>query len=184
LNTTTKNLIFLFLLSCALILPACGSNEVKSDKVPETDLKSSNQTIAPPMVSATADITPTVINTYTKHTGLTKHHVHSHMVKEPIMAATTPLVSHILTPITTPANFTIDNEASQKKSNSHWPLILAGAALVAALGFYFWTKKTSPHKNFPLPPMGGLSPIGGFTATRNKVRPEAKKRSIWTKKVF
>lgn len=186
MNTATKNLIFIVLLSCTLILPACGGKEVKSEKVPETDLKSSDQTIAPPMVSMTStDIaTSTVVNTYTKHTSLIKHHAHRHAVKEPIMAAITPLVSHISIPVTTPANFTIDNETTQKKSSSHWPLIVAGVALVAALGFYFWTKKASRRKNFPLPPMGGLSPVGGFTALRNKVQPETKKRSIWTKKVF
>lgn len=186
MNTATKNLTFIFLLSCTLILPACGGKEVKSEKVPETDLKSTDQTIAPPMVSITSTdmATPTVVNTYTKHTGLIKHHAHHHAVKEPIMAAITPLVPHISTPVPTPVNFTIDNEATQKKSSSHWPLIVAGIALAAALGFYFWTKKASPHKDFPLPPMGGLSPVGGFTAMRNKVQPEIKNRSIWTKKLF
>ena len=186
MNTATKNLIFIFLLSCTLILPACGGKEVKSEKAPETDLKSSDQTITPPMVSITSTdmATPTVVNTYTKHTSFIKHHTHRHAVKEPIMAAITPAAPHISTPLPTPVNFTIDNETTQKKSSSHWPLIVAGIALAAALGFYFWTKKTSSHKNFPLPPMGGLSPVGGFTAMRNKVQPETKKRSIWTKKLF
>ncbi len=186
LNTATKNLIFIFLLSCTLALSACGSKEVKSEKVPETDLKSGDQTIAPPMVSMTSTdmATPTVVNTYTRHTSFIKHHTHHHAVKEPIMAASTPLVPHTSTPVTTPVNFTIDNETTQKKSSSHWPLIVAGIALAAALGFYFWTKKTSPRKDFPLPPMGGLSPVGGFTAMRNKVQPETKKSSFWAKKLF
>jgi hypothetical protein len=187
LNTATKNLIFIFLLSCALALPACGSKEVKSEKVPETDLKSSDQTITPSMVSMTSTdmATPTVVNTYTKHASLIKHHTHHHAVKEPIMAASAPLIPpHISTPVTTPVNFTIDNETTQKKSASHWPLIVAGVALAAALGFYFWTKKTSSHKDSPLPPMGGLSPVGGFTAIRNKVQPETKKWSVWTKNLF
>lgn len=188
MNTATKNLIFIFLLSCTLILPACGGKEVKSEQVPETDLKSSDQTVAPPMVSMTSTdmATPTVVNTYTKHTSLIKRHAHHHPVKEPIMAmaASTPVFTHIPTPVTTPVNFTIDNETAQKKSGSHWPLIVAGVALAAALGFYFWTKKTSSHKDFPLPPMGGLSPVGGFTAMRNKVQPETKKQSIWTKRLF
>lgn len=184
----------LLLLSSAFIFPACGSKEVKSQKVPETVLKPSTPVIVPPMVSitatATAVPTPTIANaaastnTYVKHTSLIKHHIHSHTVKVPIMAAATPLISPVSTPITTLTNFTTENETPHKKSNSNLLLILAGVVLVAALGFYFWTKKAPPHNDFPLPPMGGLSPVGGFTAMRNKVRTETQKKSIWTKKVF
>ena len=100
------------------------------------------------------------------------------------MAAITPLVSPIPTGIPTPINFTATTETTPKKSGSHWPLILAIIALLAAIGFYLWTKKAPPHNDFPLPPMGGLSPVGGFTAMRNKVKQENKKKSLWNKKVF
>jgi hypothetical protein len=189
LNSTTKNLVLLLLLSATLILPACGSKEVKSEKVPETVLKSNTDTIAPPMTLMTETSTPTVVasvwvNAYTKHTKLAKHHSHSHAVKEPIMAAATPLVLPKSTPVTTPINFATDNETPKKKSGSHWFLILSGLVLVAALGYYFWTKKAPPQNNYPLPPMGGLSPIGGFSATKTKFHTEAKKQSIWTKKTL
>ncbi len=205
MNTITKNLIFLLLLSIALVLPACGNQEVKSEKLSETVLKSSTQTSAPPIVfitattatpTATVIFTPTAIttavtnaslpetHTYTKQASPVKHHVRLHALKIPMIAAITPLASRVSTPIATPANFTTDNEMTRKKSATHWPLIVAGAALVVALGFYFWTKKAPPHDDFPLPPMGGLSPVGGYTAMRNKVQPEIKKQSIWTKKIF
>jgi hypothetical protein len=180
LNSTTKNLVLLLLLSATFILPACGSKEVKSEKVPETVLKSNTDTIAPPVTLMTETSTPTVVasvwvNAYTKHTKLTRHHSHSHAVKEPIMAAATPLVLPKSTPVTTPINFSTDNETPKKKSGSHWFLILSGLVLVAALGYYFWTKKAPPQNNYPLPPMGGLSPVGGFNAMRNKIRTETKK---------
>jgi hypothetical protein len=185
------------LLSGSFIFPACGNKEVKSEKAPETVLKSNAETLAPPMalISETATVvaTPTIVNAstwvnaYTKHTKLIKHHTHSHTVKEPIMAAAiplTPLVSPTPTPITTPINFTTDIEIPKKKSNSHWFLILSGLVLIAALGYYFWTKKAPSQNNSPLPPMGGLSPIGGFTVIQNKIRSKTKKRSISTKKIF
>jgi hypothetical protein len=188
LNTITKNLVLLLLLSGPFILPACGSKEVKSEKVPETVLNSNTNTIAPPMTLMTETPTPTVVasvwvNAYTKHTKLAKHHSHSHVIKAPIMAAATPLVLPKTTPVNTPISFTTDSETPKKKSSSHWFLILSGLVLIAALGYYFWTKKTPPQNNYPLPPMGGLSPVGGFTAMRNKIRSE-KKQSIWTKKIF
>jgi len=188
LNTVTKNLLLLLLLSGAFILPACGNKEVKSEKVPETVLKSNTDSMSLPMALMTETSTPTVVpsvwvNAYTKHTKLAKHHSHSHVVKEPIMAAATPLVLPKSTPITTPINFATDNEIPKKKSGSHWFLILSCLVLVAALGYYFWTKKTPPQNNYPLPPMGGLSPVGGFTAMKNRIQSK-KRQSIWTKKIF
>jgi hypothetical protein len=199
LNTLTKNLLLLLLLSGTFIFPACRNQEVKSQKTSETVLKSGNEiTMTPtagidsslffPQPTATTTPSPTPTHSYTQHHSFVKHHVRPHVVKQPIMAAITPLVSPIPTPTavttTSSANFTADSEMPRKKSGSHWPLILAGIVLVAALGFYFWTKKNPPHNDFPLPPMGGLSPIGGFTAMRNKVQPKTKKQSIWTKKTF
>ena len=199
MNTLTKNLLLLLLLSGTFIFPACRNQEVKSQKTSETVLKSGNEiTMTPtagidsslffPQPTATTTPSPTPTHSYTQHHSFVKHHVRPHVVKQPIMAAITPLVSPIPTPTavttTSSANFTADSEMPRKKSGSHWPLILAGIVLVAALGFYFWTKKNPPHNDFPLPPMGGLSPIGGFTAMRNKVQPKTKKQSIWTKKTF
>jgi hypothetical protein len=193
LNTLAKNLFLLLLLSSAFIFPACGSKEVKSEKASTTVLKSSTQTVAPPMIVMTATVTAAstqtaVINassthSYTKQV-FAKHHAFPHTAKQPMMAAVTPLVSAVPTFATTAVTFANASEPTQKKSGSHWPLIVAGIALVAALGFYFWTKKAPPHNDFPLPPMGGLSPVGGFTAKRNKIQQEPKKESIWAKKLF
>jgi len=131
----------------------------------------------------TALMNASLIHPYTK-LAMTKHHALPHGAKQPMMAAITPLVSPVPTSATTAMTFANANESTPKKSASHWPLIVAGIALVAALGFYFWTKKAPPHNDFPLPPMGGLSPVGGFTAMRDKVQQNSKKRSIWTKKIF
>lgn len=188
MNTLTKNLCLLLLLSSTLILPACGNKEVKSQKLSETVLKSITPVVAPPIAKTTpttvAVAQPTETNAsghpYTKQV-VAKHHAKPHSVKQPIMAAATPLVP---TPAATAVTFATTTEPAPKKSGSHWPLIIAGVALVAALGFYFWTKKAPPHNDFPLPPMGGLSPVGGFAAMRNKVQQETKKQTIWTKKVL
>ena len=136
----------------------------------------------PPPVIKVSSLPST--NPYTKHPNPVRHHVTRHAVKEPIMAVITPMSATAATPVSIPVSLSADNKMTQKKSSSHWPLIVAGIALVAALGFYFWTKKAPPRNDFPLPPMGGLSPVGGFTAMRNKVQPEIKNQSIWTKKIL
>jgi hypothetical protein len=192
LSTSIKNLFFLLLLSSALILPACGSKEVKSEQNSTTALKSSTET-TPTMFmmtpTATMVSTQTVVtNVYANHS-YTKKRVSKHRAlpqgeKQPMMAAITPSVSPVPTSATIAVTFAHANEPVRKKSGSHWPLIIAIIILVAALGFYFWTKKTPPHNDFPLPPMGGLSPVGGFTAMKNKIRQESKKQSVWTKKIF
>ncbi len=211
LNTKTTHLLWVLALSSALLLPACGKNEVKSEKIPETNLKSSTMPPPPKVVmTATAMVSPTQtattnaavppittgVNSYTKKKISYKHNTVNHAVvmakrSVPMMAA--PLA----TPIPTMASFSSASSASTpmatftpvtaqapKKPGSRWPLIVAGIALVAAVGFYFWTKKSPPNNDFPLPPMGGLSPVSGFTAMRKKVQSETKKQSIWTKKLF
>jgi hypothetical protein len=192
LSTSTKNLFFLLLLSSALILPACGSKEVKSEQNSTTALKSSAET-APTMVVMTPTITiastqTTAANVYANHSytkkRIAKHRALPQSTKQPMMAAITPSISPVPTAATIAVTFAHANEPVRKKSGSHWPLIIAIIILVAALGFYFWTKKTPPHNDFPLPPMGGLSPVGGFTAMKNKIQQEPKKQSIWTKKIF
>jgi hypothetical protein len=195
LNTLTKNLFLLLLLSTAFILHACGSSEIKSQKTAQNILKSYTPVPTPPMVAMTATATPAVSptpsvnesssnHTYTNKSASIKHHTAPHAIHQPIMAAITPLAAFSPTPITTAISFATTTEPAPKKSGTHWPLIIAGLALAAALGFYFWTKKAPPHNDFPLPPMGGLSPVGGFTGMKNKVKQETKKQSFWNKKVL
>jgi len=210
LNTKTKNLLCVLALSSALILPACGKNEVKSEKTNETNLKAATSpTIPPPPIvtTPTASVSPTqtvsvsatgtpnavvppITNTYTKKHMATNHATVTHMAMAkrsvPMMAAPLPTAvptnaSSASTPL---ATFTPVTAEAPKKPGSHWPLIIAIIALIAAVGFYFWTKKAPPHNDFPLPPMGGLSPVGGYTALRNKVKTETKKDSFWNKKLF
>jgi hypothetical protein len=192
LRTSTKNLFLLLLLSSTLILPACGSKEVKSEQNSTTNLKSAEQTeptmavINPTATVASTPITPVHVystHSYAKRT-VPKHHALPQGVKQPMIAAVTPLVTPVPTSPTAAVTFAKAVEPTRKKSGSHWPLIIAIIALAAALGFYFWTKKTPPHDDFPLPPMGGLSPVGGFTAMRNKVQHKPKRKSIWNKKIF
>jgi hypothetical protein len=206
LNTYTKPVVLMMALSFALLLPACGKNEVKSQKASETNLKSADKPAsssatqtATASISATQNATTTatvvvpMTNTYTKHKtsasrgsalGSSSHTLA--FVKKPavpMMAA--PMTTALPTVQGTPmATFTPVTAQAPKKPGSHWPLIVAGIALVAAVGLYFWTKKEPPHNDFPLPPMGGLSPVSGFTAMRNKVGAETKKHSLWNKKIF
>jgi hypothetical protein len=195
LNTLTKNLFLLSLLSAAFILHACGSKEIKSQKSAETILKSYTPVPTPPMVAMTATATVSASQTpgmtgsssnhiYTNKSAGAKHHTAPHPINQPIMAAMTPITASSPTPIATAISFATTTEPAPKKPGSHWPLIIAGIALAAALGFYFWTKKAPPHNDFPLPPMGGLSPVGGFTGMKSKVKQETKKQSVWNKKVF
>jgi putative SOS response-associated peptidase YedK len=188
-------------LSFALILPACGKNEVKSQKASETNLKSATSAAtmtvtasvsATQTASATATAVVPMTNSYTKHktsanrgsaSGSSSRSFAMKKPAVPMMAA--PMTTAVPTMQGTPmATFTPVTAQAQKKPGSHWPLIVAGVALVAAVGFYFWTKKEPPQNDFPLPPMGGLSPVSGFTAMRNKVNADIKKTSIWTKKIF
>lgn len=200
MNALTKNLLLLLLLSSAFIFPACGSKEVKSDNASETVLKSSEPALPPMVATPTIEVTPTptvpsgvsmYVNTYVKKSSTHKRVASAHKKTKksllsapasiPMMAA--PLVTPVPTismPIETFTPVTI----SKKKTGSRWPLILAILALLAALGFYFWSKKAPPHNDFPLPPMGGLSPVSGFTAMRKKIQPETKKQSIWKKKIL
>ncbi len=191
----TKNSFLLLLLSATFILHACGSSEVKSQKTAQSILKSYTAVPTPPMVAMTATATVSVSqtpsvngsssnHTYSNKTAGPKHHTAPHAINQPIMAVITPLAASSPTPIATAISFATTTEPAPKKPSSHWPLIIAGIALAAALGFYFWTKKAPPHNDFPLPPMGGLSPVGGFTGMKSKVKQETKKQSLWNKKVF
>lgn len=200
--------MLLLLLSSAFIFPACGSNEVKSQKAAETVLKSDKTVPPPPMVSMSPTVAPSATQTasatktatgtdsdhsYTSHKSSSssshtsaKRIVMTKATKKPVPMMAAPLVTPVPTQASMPMEtFTpVATAAAPKKSGSHWPLIIAIIALVAAVGFYFWTKKAPPHNDFPLPPMGGLSPVSGFTAMRNKVQQETKKQSIWNKKLF
>ena len=89
---------------------------------------------------------------------------------KPVAAAVTPV------PVVSPVAAKTEN-----KSGSLWLWILA-VILVLGGGYYFWTKKSSRRKGHPLPPMGGLSPVSGFTAMKDKV--QSSKPSFWTKKLF
>ena len=187
-----------------LLLPACGKNEVKSEKTQATNLKSPDKPATPvvtmtatvglsPTQTASTTVVPTsTINNYTKQknssNGSSKRSAMTRaaLAKKsvPMMAAPLLTPSPTLVSPTPIATFTPVSAQGPKKPGSHWPLIIAGIALVAAVGFYFWTKKAPPHNDFPLPPMGGLSPVSGFTAMRKKMQAETKKQSIWNKKII
>ena len=126
MNTKTKNFVWVLALSGALILPACGKNEVKSEKIPETNLKSSTNS-AQPAVTATvspnqtattmsggAPPMPPGMNSYTKKktaSGSSKHNAVARaaaMAKRsvPMMAAPMSSTSSFSTSSTPVAAFT------------------------------------------------------------------------------
>jgi hypothetical protein len=69
------------------------------------------------------------------------------------------------------------------KSGSHWFLWLVVLALLGLGAYWYWSHRKeddSPYQ--PQPPVGGLSPVSGFTA--RKKMPESKKTSFWKRNLF
>jgi hypothetical protein len=70
------------------------------------------------------------------------------------------------------------------KSGSHWLWWILLILVVGGVGYYFWDKSRS-DSSMPMPPTGGLSPVSGFTAVKDRIEDEAEAHtSIWTRKLF
>jgi len=179
LNTLSKSTFSLILLAGVLVLPACGSkNSVKSE--------TPGQNIVQPALTPESTIEPyketTVISSSDDSSAPRPRHSYS---KEPndvktevVAAAPAKPVAEAVTPAPAASPVVAKTET---KSGSFWLWILA-AILALGGGYYFWTKKSPRRKGHPLPPMGGLSPVSGFTAMKDKV--QSSKPSFWTKKLF
>ena len=77
--------------------------------------------------------------------------------------------------------------APKKAGGSHFLLIIFLVLVVAGIGWYFWTKNQpmDDHPDHPMPPVGGLSPVSGFTAVKDKIEEaDSSETSFWSKKLF
>jgi hypothetical protein len=189
LNTLTQRLILLaFIGSALLFLPACGSkNNVKSQKAPETVL---NPEVTP-VSSGTADIGMpgekdhgTPINTYVEKIKRTKGAKGTKITLTPSTESSTPVTTTAQTqPNQTPAMETAAPVA--KSGGAHWIWWVILIVVLGGIGWYFWSKSQSGEHSQPMPPTGGLSPVSGFTAVKDRIEDDSEvETSFWTKKLF
>jgi hypothetical protein len=183
LNTLTQRTLFLVLLGSALLfLPACGSKStVNTQKAPETVLNpesSSIQNAGMPEGNGPAKSYVEKVS----HRG--SKSASNGMPVSSTSNVSTPAATAQITPNNTPS---METSAPVKKSgHASWlwvPLVLALGGLI---GWYFWSKnRTDDHPSQPMPPVGGLSPVSGFTAVRDKIEDDSEtETSIWSKKLF
>jgi drug/metabolite transporter (DMT)-like permease len=64
-----------------------------------------------------------------------------------------------------------------------WILLLV---VLGGIGWYFWSKSQNEGPPAPpKPPTGGLSPVSGFTAVKDRIEDESpSETSIWFRKIF
>jgi hypothetical protein len=175
----TRYTFSFILLASAMVLTACGNKAaVKSEKPGQTVLEQAtpisteSSSIQAPSV---ASETSRPVRPYAKRTSSSKT---SATAEAPTAEAKTPEKP---APASVPARTPVT--ATEKKTGYTLPLILI-ALVLAGGGYYLWSKK-SHRKNRPLPPHGGLSPVSGFTALKDRVHSDSpKKISFWSKKTL
>ena len=192
LTTFTHRFVFLALLAASiLLLPACGgSGNVKSQKASETVLNP--ESTPAPTSSGTADIGMpgeqdhgTPINTYVEKIKRSKGAKGTKITLTPstAAAATTPETAPQTTPAQTPAMETTVTPV--KTGGSHWILWTILVVAAAGIGWFFWSKNQSGDSGQPNPPVGGLSPVSGFTGVKNDIEDDSNSEpSFWSKKLF
>jgi hypothetical protein len=76
--------------------------------------------------------------------------------------------------------------STDKKSGSHWVLWAIGILAVGGIGYVVWSKTQSEESIQPMPPVGGLSPVSGFTAVKDRIEEnfQPAEPSFWSKKLF
>jgi cobalamin biosynthesis Mg chelatase CobN len=169
--------MFLILLATSVVfLPACGSKDnVKSEKAPETVLN--------------PEETPTVsggnsTSSHVKHKPQAR--VAESTTNSSAVSATTPSSTPVAAQPT--PQVSMDTTApAQKRGGFHWFLWLLVLLVLGGIGWYFWSKSQEEHQNpaQPMPPTGGLSPVSGFAAVKDRIEDETEaKPSFWSKKIF
>lgn len=173
MKTQQRSFLFLILLGAAsLLLPACGGgSNVKSQKAPETVLGSD------PSATPSEDASDSSSDSYVSSIGSKKSSSGTASTEAPAAeaAAQPPTSSE------TPAMET----AAPVKKGSSWlwwvllALVLVGAAYLA------WKKRQAEGASQPMPPVGGLSPVSGFTAVKDRIEETPSEgTSFWSKKLF
>jgi hypothetical protein len=182
LNTYTRSWLFLLLLGSAVtLLPACGTKtNVNSEKAHETVLNAEETPVS------SGEMSGTPVHTYVEKIHRTRG------PKSTTSIITTPITAEgVTTPATQPLipNQTPPVESSvpvKRSGGSHWKLWVLVVLVLAGIGWYFWTKSRENHTpTQPTPPTGGLSPVSGFTAIKDRIEDDSEsKPSIWSKKIF
>jgi cobalamin biosynthesis Mg chelatase CobN len=159
-----------------VLLPACGGNAVKSSDSSATMMVPEAPTPETSVKSSAVPANSYVEKTSSKSKTTTAKTVTTSTV--PMASAPTPLP----TIATTPA---VETTAVAQKSGSHFLWWLLLILILAGIGWYFWSKNHSDEDEFqPHPPSGGLSPVSGYTGTRDLAAEEKKAPSLWTRKLF
>ncbi len=195
MNAYKRHLNFLLVFGLSLLLlPACGNkNAVKSQKANETVLNINSTPT--PQANSWVDIG---MADETKNTEAVPRSYTEKIKSEPeapAMAAAPNSISIASlppTPIPTAPNVpmkspSIENIAPVKKNVGTY-LILWFLVILAlgGAGYYFWSKtRVEEPSGQPQKPLGGLSPVSGFTAIRGRLEKKKKaKKSFWLKKIF
>ncbi|HET9870495.1 MAG TPA: hypothetical protein VFR02_08380 [bacterium] len=169
-----QNLLFVALLgSSTVLLPACGGNAVKSSDE-STTMMNPEATPQPAMASEDQG-TRSPIRSYVEKA----HHPAAASQPAAMASAPTPMPT-LAVAATTPV---VETPAPAQKGGSHFLWWLLLLLILAGIGWYFWSKNHNDEDEFqPHPPSGGLSPVSGYTGT--KELEEKKTPSIWTRKLF
>ncbi len=179
--TLTQRVIFLAFLGSALVLlPACGSNQnVKSDKAAETVL-APEPTPVPTMDMSAGEKQEHPIGSYTENIKRTKNGKETKI-------SVTPAATTESTPASTPIAAPVVDTAvpPAKGGGSHWFWWVLLVLVLGGVGLFLKNRNQSGDYSQPNPPVGGLSPVSGFTGLKTKIEEEAEPEpSFWTKKLF
>jgi len=176
LKTQQRPFLFLILLGAAsLLLPACGGgSNVKSQKAPETVLNS--EPSADESSASDEDSSDSYVSSIKSKKGSSS--------EASAAESTAGEASEIQAPSTaqTPAMET----AAPVKKGSNWLWWALLALVLAGAGYLTWKKRRSEeHSAQPMPPVGGLSPVSGFTAVKDRIEEDPSEgTSLWSKKLF
>lgn len=188
LKTLLQRPLFLILLLAAgFVFPACGSKgTVKSQNTSETVLNAESTPTGMSDIGIPGENSPV-------HSYMGKIHHRKSSKTTPSLTgqtnttavAPTPAIPVQNIPIKTP---TMETAAPLKaKGGSHWFLWVLVVLIVGGIGWYFWSKKQSENPHFPAqpkPPVGGVSPVSGFMAVKDRIEDDSDKPSFWSKKLF
>jgi hypothetical protein len=183
LNTLIQRIFFLVFLGSALLsLPACGSKSTVNSQKP-------NETVLNPEATpvSSGDFGNTPVNTYVEKVG---HKKSSKSSSQTIgMASTISSSTAAATTQNTPNNTPVMETAAppvKKGGHSSWLWWILLVLILAGIGWYFWSKnQPDEHPAQPMPPVGGLSPVSGFTAVKDQIEDESSPEpSFWTRKIF
>jgi hypothetical protein len=211
LNRFAPSLLIALLGAMALFLPACGGNQIKGQNPPETVLNSEptptpdmGEFYTPTPIAETAQVKKSD-DSDTLTPPVSKKVARSYKQKIARMKATeaavnaqvsptstpqvTPVVASVITPTVVPAPIQAQppmesTTNSTPKKGSHWFLWLVVLVILGGGAYWYFTRNKDEETPYqPQPPVGGLSPVSGYTGLKRSSSSH-KKTSIWNRKLF